>query len=103
PCVTPDVVLLSGDGGNSVKGTGGKGGNLASVSVTSGSIFVSGNGGRGAIGGDGGAIIGNPFGLDTTVTTPPTAPSAAKSDLENAETGALVLFSGNGGRSAEHT
>ena len=96
--LTGDAFLLSGDGGDSVKGVGGKGGNLASVAITSGSIFVAGNGGRGTIGGAGGAVIGNAFGLDVGVSTPPNpTQTGTKNNLENSQTAALVVVGGAGG------
>lgn len=84
-------LLLAGDGGNSVKGKGGKGGDVKSVFVEGGDLFVAGFGGNGVIGGAGGSVIGNSFGLaDTTVVTD-------RQDINNSENSQVAVFAGRGG------
>ncbi|MDB6154320.1 MAG: repeat-containing protein, partial [Chthoniobacteraceae bacterium] len=76
-------LLFAGDGGDSVKGAGGAGGNLNSLSVLGGQSFVGGNGGRGVIGGQGGSITGNKI--------------AGLPDTTNAQTVSLAVQGGKGG------
>ena len=71
--LTSAALLFGGPGGNSVKGTGGRGGNLDALSIITGEVFIAGAGGRGVVGGEGGNVIGNKI--------------AGLPDTTNAETG----------------
>ncbi len=76
-------LLFAGHGGDSVKGTGGNGGNLNSLSIQGGEAFIGGDGGRGITGGRGGAITGNKI--------------AGLPDTTNAQTVSLAVQGGKGG------
>lgn len=91
------VQLFAGDGGDSVRGTGGAGGRLAAMSIESGTVFVAGDGGSGRIGGRGGSVVGNPFGLDSSIGFIPSAFSPPAGDLENTKDAFAVVAGGNGG------
>ncbi len=54
-----DTSLYSGDGGIGLTGRGGNGGSLSGFSVEAGYQYISGSGGWGTIGGNGGAISPN--------------------------------------------
>lgn len=75
--------LFAGNGGDSVKGSGGAGGNLDALSVLGGTTFIAGNGGRGVTGGNGGSVLGNKI--------------AGLPDTSNAETDFLAVQGGKGG------
>ncbi|MEA3210007.1 MAG: large repetitive protein [Chthoniobacter sp.] len=87
---TSNVLLIAGDGGESVTKTGGKGGNLQAFSVATGEVFVAGNGGDGVIGGVGGSVVGNAIPGLTDVNGNFTAGS-------NVEDVLIVAAGGNGG------
>jgi hypothetical protein len=53
------VLILAGDGGGAITKTGGRGGDLSSLSIVSGEVFSAGSGGAGVTGGAGGSVIGN--------------------------------------------
>jgi hypothetical protein len=59
-------ILIAGDGGRGVSGTGGVGGDLIANSILDGTIFQAGDGGDGKFGGRGGAVIGNGLAVGTT-------------------------------------
>ncbi len=61
-----DVLVSSGNGGNSLANSGGNGGNVDHVSVSSGAFFSAGNGGSGATGGTGGNLVGNGITFDAS-------------------------------------
>ncbi len=52
-------LLFAGNGGQSLTGVGGRGGSLSELYITSGELFVAGNGGIGITGGSGGSLVGN--------------------------------------------
>ncbi len=75
--------LFAGDGGDSIKGAGGAGGNLDALSVLGGSTFVAGDGGRGVSGGNGGSVLGNKI--------------AGLPDTSNSQSLRLAVQGGEGG------
>jgi hypothetical protein len=57
--MTGTALLFAGNGGESLTGIGGAGGSLSQLSIYSGELYASGNGGIGVIGGSGGSLLGN--------------------------------------------
>lgn len=84
-------LLLAGHGGNSIKGKGGKGGDVKSVFIEGGDLFVAGDGGNGVVGGVGGAVIGNSFGLEDTTA------AVDRDDINNVEGVTIAVLAGHGG------
>lgn len=76
-------LLFAGDGGDSVKGTGGAGGSLDNLSILGGEVFSAGDGGRGVNGGVGGNVTGNKVGN--------------LNDTTNTQTSSLAVQGGRGG------
>jgi hypothetical protein len=81
-------LLLAGQGGNSIKGKGGVGGDVKAVFIEGGELFIAGQGGNGVVGGKGGSVLGNRFGLDDTLV------GATRDSVESS---AVAVFAGNGG------
>ena len=86
--LTSSALLFAGDGGNSVKGTGGNGGNLDALSIVTGEVFIAGDGGRGVIGGLGGSVLGNKI--------------AGLPNTSNSQTNNLAVEGGRGGLGLKH-
>jgi hypothetical protein len=89
--LTDAALLFSGDGGNSIKGKGGKGGDLRSLFIAGGDLFVAGSGGNGVIGGAGGSVIGNDLGLEDTTG------AIDRGDIDNVTGIDVAVFAGQGG------
>lgn len=89
--LTSTVSLTAGNGGGARTGTGGKGGDLSSFSLETGSGFAGGKGGDGVFGGNGGSILGSeiPDGTEN---------NGAIRAGANAEDSAVVALAGNGGK-----
>lgn len=67
--LTSDAQIIAGAGGFAAGGTGGRGGDIAQVTVASGSRFQGGDGGGGLNGNRGGNIVGNTLGVPDATTT----------------------------------
>jgi hypothetical protein len=81
--LTSAAFLFGGNGGASVKGTGGAGGDLDALSIVTGEVFAGGHGGRGVIGGPGGSVLGNKI--------------SGLPDTTNANTADIAVEGGHGG------
>lgn len=94
--VTSTVALFAGRGGDGLAGVGGAGGNLNRVHVVTGSIFASGDGGSGIIGGTGGNIVGNNFvgAGDAIVAASDAGPDLIQSNSADPH---LLVHAGTGG------